>query len=109
MVKRSFNCQQCGACCHWSGHVLLTEADILRLAVAAGLSEEQFIDRYTILASNRCQLSLADDPSGSCILLKGSRCSFYEVRPDQCRDFPNSWRVAEGCPALEAMDKTGAV
>jgi Fe-S-cluster containining protein len=100
-AERSFKCQQCGACCRWGGHVLLTEADISRLAVATGLSEESFISRYTILAANRRQLSLMDAPDGSCILLKGDVCSFYEARPDQCRDFPHGWRVAEGCPALD--------
>ncbi len=105
----SFKCQQCGTCCRWSGHVLLTDADILRLAVAAGLSEIQFVERYTVLATNRRQLSLADQTDGSCVLLEENHCAFYEARPAQCRDFPSSWRVAEGCPALEAMDKTGAV
>ena len=108
-TERSFKCQQCGTCCRWSGHVLLTEADIARLAGAAGLSEETFISRYTVLAANRKQLSLADGSDGSCTLLKGGLCTLYDARPAQCRDFPHGWRVAEGCPALEARDKTGAV
>jgi len=108
-AERSFKCQQCGACCRWSGHVLLTETDITRLAAAAGLPEEQFIGRYTMLAANRRQLSLADRPDGSCVLLEESRCALYEARPAQCRDFPHGWRVAEGCSALEALDKTSSV
>ncbi len=108
-IERSFKCQRCGACCRWSGHVLLTEGDIARLAAAAGLSEESFISRYTVLAANRSQLSLADGPDGSCILLKDGICTLYDSRPAQCRDFPHGWRVAEGCPALETPDKTGAV
>lgn len=107
--ERSFKCQQCGTCCRWSGHVLLTAEDIARLAAAAGLPEPLFIERYTVLAANRRQLSLADGPDGSCVLLEGGRCRFYEARPAQCRDFPHGWRVAEGCPALEVLDKTGAV
>lgn len=109
LEKRSFKCQQCGTCCRWSGHVLLTDADIARLAAAAEIPEEQFIARYTVLAVNRRQLSLADGPDGSCVLLKAGRCALYEARPAQCRDFPRGWRVANGCPALEALDKTGAV
>lgn len=107
--ERSFKCQQCGTCCSWSGHVLLTDVDITRLAVAAELSEEDFITHYTVLATNRCQLSLADALDGSCVLLKKGRCTFYEARPAQCRDFPHGWRVAEGCPALKALDKTSSV
>ena len=108
-TERSFKCWQCGACCRWSGHVLLTEADIARLSAGAGLSADDFIARYTVLAANRRQLSLADAPDGSCILLENGLCSLYEARPAQCREFPHGWCVAEGCPALEALDKTGEV
>jgi Fe-S-cluster containining protein len=86
--------------------VLLTEDDIVRLAAAMGLSEEAFIAQYTVLAANRRQLSLADAPDGSCVLLKENRCSHYEARPDQCREFPFGWRVAEGCPALDSLRET---
>jgi Fe-S-cluster containining protein len=100
-----FKCQLCGGCCRWSGHVLLADGDISRLAAASGLSEEEFIARYTVLAANRRQLSLADAPDGSCVLLRGDRCLFYDARPGQCRDFPHGWRVADGCPALEELNK----
>ena len=107
--KRSFKCQQCGTCCRWSGHVLLTEADIARMAAATDLSEGAFIARYTVLAANRRQLSLADASDGSCVLLKEGRCVLYEARPAQCRDFPHGWRTAEGCPALDALNETSTV
>lgn len=80
--------------------MLLTEPDIARLAKASGRSEEEFIEHFTVLAVNRRQLSLADRPDGACILLDGNRCSLYEARPAQCRDFPRRWRVHSGCPAL---------
>lgn len=99
--ERLFKCRRCGICCRWSGHVLLTAEDITRLASAAGLSEEEFIERYTILAANRRQLSLADAPDGSCILFENGLCTLYEARPAQCRDFPHGWRVETGCPALD--------
>jgi len=108
-VERSFKCQQCGSCCRWSGHVLLSESDIAQLSAAAGLSEETFIARYTVLAANRRQLSLADASDGSCVLLESGRCSLYGARPSQCRDFPYGWRVAEGCPALDELNKTSSV
>jgi Fe-S-cluster containining protein len=101
----SFFCRQCGACCRWGGHVLLTETDITRLAAAAGLPEGEWINRYTALAANRRQLTLADGPDGACILLQGDRCSFYEARPEQCRAFPHGWRVQEGCPGLDALTR----
>jgi hypothetical protein len=77
--------------------------------MAERLPEEVFINRYTVLAENRRQLSLADASDGSCVLLQGGRCRLYEARPAQCREFPSGWRVAEGCPALEELDKTRTV
>lgn len=101
-----FKCQRCGTCCRWPGHVLLAPADISAMSAATGLSEDEFIERYTVLASNRRQLSLAEYPDGRCIFLKDDNgCACYEARPEQCRSFPYAWRVSEGCPALEAMDK----
>ena len=100
-----FKCQQCGTCCRWPGHVLLTDGDIARLAVAIGLSEEAFVEQYTVLASNRRQLSLADHSDGRCIFLQQDGCALYAVRPQQCRAFPHGWRVSEGCPALDELDK----
>lgn len=99
-----FTCHRCGTCCRWEGHVLLTQEDITRLSGSTGLSEEAFIERYTALAVNRRELSLVDHPDGSCIFLDENRCRFYTDRPAQCRDFPHSWRVTNGCPALEEMN-----
>lgn len=104
--NKVFICQQCGTCCRWPGHVLLTEEDLVRMAVATDLSVEEFIERYTILASNRRQLSLAEHSDESCVFLKEEGCQFYDARPDQCRNFPHTWRVDSGCPALEALDKS---
>ncbi len=86
--------------------MLLTEEDIVRLAVASGLSEERFIERHTILAANRRQLSLAEHPDGRCTFLGESGCAFYEARPEQCREFPLGWHDTSGCLAMEEMDKS---
>ena len=104
---RSFKCQRCGICCRWPGHVLLTDEDITQLALATGISENRFIEQHTQLASNRRQLSLKECPDGRCIFLKEEGCAFYAARPEQCRNFPHTWRVSEGCPALEEVDKDG--
>ena len=100
---KNFECTGCGDCCRWSGSVLLTDADIARMAAALGLSEEAFIDRHTRLAPNRIQLALIDNPDESCSFLEGNRCNVYEARPEQCRSFPFDWRVAEGCPELDKL------
>jgi len=73
------------------------------MAVAAELSEDEFIERYTVLASNRRQLSLAEHSDGRCVFLVENGCGFYDARPDQCRSFPHAWRVDSGCPALDQL------
>lgn len=96
----SFVCQRCGACCRWPGSVLLDEADLLTASAALGLTEGEFIDVYTVLARNRAQLTLQEQPGGACAFLDAAgRCRIYEARPRQCRDFPQGWRV-HGCPGL---------
>ena len=98
-----FECHKCGACCRWSGSVLLEDEDIPRLAEFLGLSEEAFIKECTEIAPDRRGLRLIDPPDMTCIFLEGARCIAYEVRPQQCRDFPHKWRVSEGCPGLDAL------
>ena len=101
-LRGAFVCQRCGACCRWSGSVLLDPADIDQAATFLGLTPEAFIDRHTILARNRAQLTLREASDGACEFLESSgRCQIYPVRPRQCRDFPHGWRVA-GCPGLAA-------
>ena len=102
-VLKQFRCSGCGECCRWTGAVLLEGFDSPRLAAHLGLSEQEFIDRYTRLAPNRRQLALLDQADGSCAFLKGDQCSVYEARPEQCRTFPYAWSVQEGCPELDKL------
>lgn len=87
-----FDCQRCTACCRWPGQVKLTDAEIGRLAAHLGLSEFDFIQRYTRLRPNRRGLSLTERPDGACVFLQGRDCAVQPVKPQQCRDFPNLWR-----------------
>lgn len=105
--RSPFECRRCGACCRWPGHVLLEPDDISRLALAAALSEEEFISRYTALARNRRQLTLAERPDGGCILLEGSTCRHYSARPNQCREYPHGWRDTSGCPGMAGWPSGG--
>lgn len=106
--RYEFACVACGDCCRFPGHVLLTDADITRMARALQLSEEVFIDRYTRLASNRRQLCLIDSDDGACIFLRDNRCSRYADRPDQCRTFPFATTTQTDCPGLTvAVERPG--
>jgi len=71
--------------------VRLTEAEITQLAAFKGLSEADFIQRFTRLRWDRGGLALQEKPDGGCIFLDGDDCSVQAVKPQQCRDFLNLW------------------
>lgn len=89
-----YECQRCTACCRWPGDVQVSEGEIRRLAVHQGVSEDEFIQRFTKLTRDRRGLSLVEKENGECIFLDGVQCSVQAVKPQQCRDFPNLWRFA---------------
>jgi Fe-S-cluster containining protein len=114
-----YACQRCAACCRWPGEVPVKDAEIQKIAAHLGLSETDFIERYTSLRRNRTGLTLIDHPDGSCIFLDGIDCTINPVKPSQCRGFPNRWNfpgwrdvceaipIHGGAPAAEASDHTG--
>lgn len=99
-----YACQRCGNCCRWPGFVRLTNTDITALAGFLGLSEGDFIQRYTRLRPRRDGLALTDQPGGACVFLDGrNRCAVQSVKPEQCGGFPNAWNFPgwrEVCEAL---------
>jgi len=86
-----FECQRCTACCRWPGDVRLEDDEIPTIAGFLGLSESDFIDRFTRLRTNRQGLSLIEKPNHECIMLNGNDCRIHAVKPRQCKGFPNLW------------------
>lgn len=84
-------CQRCTACCRWPGDVRLEEDEIPRIAAYLDLTEDDFIERYTRLRTNRRGLSLIEKPNHECIMLRKGACRIHEVKPRQCAGFPNRW------------------
>ena len=86
-----FECQRCTACCRWPGQVLVNKTEIKRLAAFKGITEHEFIQKYTRLRQDRRGLALKEQPDGACIFLEGDDCSVQSVKPQKCREFPNLW------------------
>jgi uncharacterized protein len=98
-----YECQRCTACCRWPGEVRVDEAEIAQLAGFFGISEHEFIQRYTRVTQDRRGLALADKVNGECIFLDGNDCSVQAVKPRQCKGFPNLWNFPgfeEVCHAI---------
>lgn len=108
-----YQCQRCTRCCRWPGDVKVSDAEIESIAAFLGMSVEDFIARYTRLRADRRGLSLTDHPDHSCIFLDGRDCRINEVKPQQCRDFPNKWRfpgwrqVCEAVPVPRPAEEGG--
>ena len=97
-------CQRCAACCKWPGDVYLEDEEVTKIAAFLGMAENEFVQDYTRIRANRTGLSLVDkEESTECIMLDGDRCRIHEVKPEQCKGFPNVWNFPgwrEECQAI---------
>ena len=84
-------CQRCTACCRWPGDVRLEPEEIPRIAEFLNLTEDEFLDQFTRLRTNRQGLSLTEKDNHECIMLDGDACRIHPVKPSQCEGFPNRW------------------
>lgn len=96
-------CQRCNACCKWPGDVRIEDDEIAAIASFLGLSEGEFIERYTRLRTNRTGLSLIERENHECIMLENGGCRIHEVKPGQCRGFPNKWNFPGWRDVCEAV------
>ena len=83
-VAAGIDCQQCGNCCRVL-QAAVTEGDARRLARRLDLTAEEFEERYVAIGEFK-EKTIAATP---CPFLEGCRCSVYEARPHDCRDYPH--------------------
>lgn len=114
-----FECSMCGNCCTGSpGYVLVSDAEVDRLARRLGLSDADFRSRYTHQTREGVSLTeLKTDFGLDCVFLDRTTipgkaiCGVYEDRPDQCQTWPfwkstlknrRSWVIAgRSCPGID--------
>lgn len=117
-----FECTMCGNCCSGPpGYVLVSDDEVAALARRMGVSEADFLKRYTTMT--REGRSLIEKPSPlpggglDCIFLDRAKipgkavCGVYEDRPAQCRTWPfwpsnlkdrRAWeRAKRTCPGMD--------
>jgi len=79
----SYQCNQCGRCCH-DKVITLSPYDVIRMARTSGLRTGEIVRRYTIRRGSILRFL----PEGMCIALEGVRCSIHLGRPLACRLYP---------------------
>lgn len=81
------------ACC-CDVNIVLTPYDVIRMKHALGISSEEFLEKYCLVASSRSQrlpivlMRLKEDEAKTCQFVTDEGCSIYEDRPWACRCFP---------------------
>lgn len=79
----SYQCNQCGRCCH-DKVVTLSPYDVIRIARMMGISTSEAVRRYTIRRGSILRFL----PEGACSALDGTRCGLHRGRPLACRFYP---------------------
>jgi Fe-S-cluster containining protein len=83
-----FDCTTCARCCK-DAYVVVDTDDIARMAKALGMKRSQFRTEY-IGKNEDGDTCFNRRP---CPFLKKNLCTYYESRPDCCREYPNSLAV----------------
>ena len=112
-----FACQQCGQCCWDEGEytqVYVNREDIQEIAAYLDLFPDAFYKRYVKRSEG---FDVLRSRGGACIMLRGTGCRVYPVRPRQCRTWPfwaenlrrHVWygEVRKRCPGVGKGRKHG--
>jgi uncharacterized protein len=84
-VFQIIDCTRCANCCR-TLQPSFSDEEIDRIADYLGKSREEFIAAYLELDNEKKQYQTRTTP---CPLLgEDGRCTVYEVRPRECRDYP---------------------
>jgi len=112
MRETWYQCDRCTVCCKWPGDVKVEDDEIETIADYLGIELNQFIQEHTRLRTNRSGLSLLEKENHECYWLENGGCVINEVKPRQCRGFPNQWNFpgwqkvchAKAVPMQRAVD-----
>ncbi|WP_158638330.1 YkgJ family cysteine cluster protein [Panacibacter ginsenosidivorans] len=83
-ISEKVDCTKCGNCCR-SLMINVNDADAARLSAHLQIDKEDFYNCYVERSS---QGSLAVMNTIPCHFLDENKCTVYEARPNECREFP---------------------
>lgn len=82
---------------------MVTDDEVEAIACHLDLPLHEFTDLFTEVRKNRRGLTLIEKPNHECIFLEGNVCTINEVKPAQCRGFPNDWNFPGWRDVCEAI------
>lgn len=104
-----FHCRQCGHCCEGQGGIIVSPADLERLAAFLALAPETVAEQFGERARGKLRIRTGED--GRCVFFRhGTGCAVHEGKPAICRAWPFfrgniedpvSFELAKGdCPGI---------
>jgi Fe-S-cluster containining protein len=75
-------------------NIVLTPYDVIRMKQALGISSDEFLEKYALVASTASQklpivmMRLGDDDKKQCQFVGENGCRIYNDRPWACRTYP---------------------
>jgi Fe-S-cluster containining protein len=85
-VWSGIDCTTCANCCR-EVNPTFSDADIERVAVRLGMDRQALIDKY-LKPTDPLEENGWETRVLPCPFLEEDRCSIYEHRPDNCRQYP---------------------
>jgi Fe-S-cluster containining protein len=85
-VWKGIDCTTCGNCCREVSPTL-DEKDVHRMACGMSVEDSEFAAQYLKQAESDSERAWIMG-ARPCPFLRDKRCSGYEHRPDNCRDYP---------------------
>ncbi len=84
-VENEIDCTQCGACCK-ELMINVTKDEVFSVTKALSIEKNEFLEKHIEQSASGDILIMNTIP---CFFLSGSKCSIYENRFNECREFPH--------------------
>jgi uncharacterized protein len=81
------DCTQCANCCKTISPTF-TKADVKRIADSKNVKPEDIVEQYLKIDEDNANAFMPK--TLPCLFLVDNKCSIYDVRPTNCRDYPNT-------------------